>query len=90
MLETEDLMHAWRIGALIVEEAMYGGGTDSEASEEAEIGAAGGHLGSEEAWGVPQGEVELFVPHPNGEPYWDSHLGDGKWREAEERMAAAL
>ena len=49
MSETEDLMHAWRIGALVVKKAMHRGGTDSEASEEAEIGAGSGHLGSKEA-----------------------------------------
>ena len=40
MSETEDLMHAWRIGALVIKEATYGGGTDSKASKEAEIGAS--------------------------------------------------
>ena len=78
MTETEDLMHAWRIGALVIKEARYRGGTGSEASEEAEIRAGGSHSGSEEAQGVPQGEVELLVPHLNGKPYRDSHLRDGE------------
>ena len=49
MSETEYLMCAWRIRAFVVKEATYRGGTDSEASEEAEIGAGGGPSGSEEA-----------------------------------------
>ena len=78
MSEAEDLMHAWRFGALVVEEAMYRGGTDSEASEEAEIRAGSGHSGSEEAQGVPKGEAELFVLCLDGEPYRDSWLRDGE------------
>ena len=66
MPETEDLLYARRIGALI-EEATYGGGTDSKASEEAEIRAGGSHLGSKEAQGVSQSEVKLFVLCPNGQ-----------------------
>ena len=49
MSEAEDLMHAWRFRALVIKEAMYRGGTDSEASKEAEIGAFSGHSGSKEA-----------------------------------------
>ena len=49
VLEAEDPMHARRLRDLVIEEAMYGGGTDSEASEEAEIGASGGNPGSKEA-----------------------------------------
>ena len=71
-------MHAWRIRAFVVKEAMYGGGTDSEASKEAEIRAGSSHLGSEEAQGVPQCEVELVVPCLNGKPHRDSCLGDGE------------
>ena len=78
MSETEDPMHAWRIGALIVEEATYGGGTDSEASKEAEIRASSSHSGSEEAQDVPQAEAELFVPRLNGKPHQDSYLRDGE------------
>ena len=69
MLEAEDLMCAWRFGALVIEEAMYGGGTDSKASKEAEIRAGGGHLGSEEAQGIPKGEAGLFVLSLDGKPY---------------------
>ena len=47
VLEAEDLICAWRLGALIVKEAMYGGGTDSEAFKEAKIRASSGNLGSE-------------------------------------------
>ena len=52
-------MHAWRLGALVIKEAMYRGGTDSKAFEKAKIGAGGSNPGSEEAQGVPQGEAEL-------------------------------
>ena len=52
MLETENLMRAWRFGALIAKEAMHGGSADSEASKEAKVRASGGHLGSKEAWSV--------------------------------------
>ena len=48
MSEAKDPMRAQR-GGVLVEEAAYRGGTDSEASEEAEIGAGGGPSGSEEA-----------------------------------------
>ena len=57
--ETKNLMHAWRLGALVIKEAMYRGGTDSKAFEKAKIGAGGSNPGSEEAQGVPQGEAEL-------------------------------
>ena len=78
MLETEDLMCAWRSGALVVEEAAYGGGTDSKASKEAKTGAGSSHSGSEEARGVPQSQAKLFALHLNGRFNQDSCLGDGK------------
>ena len=49
MLEIKNSMCTWRYGALIGKKAMYGGRTDSKASEEAEVGAGSGCLGSEEA-----------------------------------------
>ena len=64
--ETEDLMHTWRSRALVIEEAAYGGGTDSKASKEAEIRASGSHLGSEEARGIPQSQAKLLISHLNG------------------------
>ena len=75
--EAKDPMRAQR-GGVLVEEAAYRGGTDSEASEEAEIGAGGGPSGSEEARGIPQSQAKLFVLHLNGRSNRDSHLGDGK------------
>ena len=69
MLATENPMCAQRFRALIGEEAMHGGSTDSKASDKAEVRAGSGCLGSEEARGVSQGEMELFVLCLNGEPY---------------------
>ena len=71
-------MHSQRFGALIGKEAMHGGGTDSEASEEAEVGASDGHLGSKEARGISEGETQLFILHLDGESHRDSCVGDGE------------
>ena len=70
-------MHAWRLGAL-VEEATYGGATDSKASKEAKVRAGSGNSGSEEAQGVPQSQAQLFIPCLNGKFGVDLGVGDGE------------
>ena len=52
MSEVKNLMHAQRPGAIVVEKAVYQRVADSEASEEAEVRADAGDLGSKEAQSV--------------------------------------
>ena len=47
--ETENLMRTQRFGALVSKKASHRGSAYSEASEEAEVGAAGSCSGSKEA-----------------------------------------
>ena len=49
MLETKDLMHAWRIGAVIIKKAAHRGSANTEASEEAEVGAEASDPDTKEA-----------------------------------------
>ena len=65
----ENLMHARRFGALIGKEAMHRGGTDSEASEEAEVKAGGGCLGPKEAQSIFEGETQLLVLCSDGKSH---------------------
>ena len=71
-------MCAWRFGNLIGEKASHRGNANSEASEEAEVGASGSCSGSEKTRGVLEGEKELLIPGLNGELDRDPRLGDGE------------
>ena len=78
MSEAEDPMHAQRFGNLVGEKASHGGNANSEASEEAEVGAGGSRSGSKKTQGVHEGEKELLIPGLNGELDRDPRLRDGE------------
>ena len=69
MSETEDLMHAWRVGAIVVQKATHRGSANTKASEEAKVRADASDLGTKEAQGLHEGEKKLLFLRPHGQAY---------------------